>query len=723
MQITSFAGASALALLFGAQAASAQTNSTSPAISATDAAPKGGAKTASAAAAPRSSVSEIVVTSYRFLDADTTGITNLPLPIEKVPQSISIINNDFTQAANLRNMADVAQYTTGAIWASYSGSLGNQVWLRGFAANYAIDGLTVGGQITDPDPAMLERYEVVKGPASVVYGEQSPGGIVNLVSKSAAPGTPSYLEVLGGSWGHWRVEGQVAGALNASGSIRGIAVVAQEEGGSFVDHVKQDRTVVYGGLDLDFTDKLTGYLRAGYQRTDDTPFSGIPVYANGTIPNLSPSFLFGASNEELLVQAEHVDAGLRWKPSELWTFDLKTLYQNTTYGGGNAYTYGTMDSNGDAPFGGEHYNDWYTHDFTIGASVARQLDDINLDGSSISANVRYQHYEYYIDEEETGTTGLVNIFDGEAAVINALNSYVPTTPFEEDQVLNFFTASTQAVLKVAKPLTLVGGVSLSDPTINQQVDHALQNFNPGDQIDYRAALIYEPIKGLSLYGSYSESYEPNLRLDAAFDVLPPVSGDQYELGAKYLSPNGRLLLTAAVFRIEENNVADKTGTVSGQAVYTAEGQRHDGVELEATGKITSQWQIRAGLSVLNAIVTDDPVHPVNNGERVPFLPETTANVFTEYTLPDGVYVGGGVRFVGSVRTYNESSSVDTAGVPSYTLVDAVLGYSLDKWRLQLNLQNIFNTKYYVTTPVFASLGSGIMPGEPMSATVSLRRSF
>lgn len=102
-----------------------------------------------------SSLAEVTVTAYRFLDEDTSGITNLPLSIEKVPQSISIVDNDFVEAADLENMGEVAQYTTGALWAGYSPSYGNQFWLRGFAANFAIDGLTVGDQITEPDPATL----------------------------------------------------------------------------------------------------------------------------------------------------------------------------------------------------------------------------------------------------------------------------------------------------------------------------------------------------------------------------------------------------------------------------------------------------------------------------------------------------------------------------------------------------------------------------------------
>ncbi|MEC4595227.1 TonB-dependent siderophore receptor, partial [Nitrospirillum amazonense] len=682
----------------------------------------GPASAGPASAGPASASNEIIVTGYRFLDEDTSGITNLPLPVEKVPQSISLVNNDFAKAADLKNMGEIAQHTTGALWASYSPSYGNQFWLRGFSAGYAIDGLTVGDQITEPDPAILERYEVVKGPASVVYGAQSPGGVVNLVSKTASPDTPNYLEALGGSWGRWRVEGQVADSLNASGTIRAIAVAAHEEGGSFVDFVKLNKTVAYGGLDFDLSERLTGYVRVSYQRTEDTPYNGIPTYPDGTPVPVSRSFFMGGTDYDNLTQATRVNTGLTWRPSDEWTFDLKAIYQYTTHDGQNVYPYGYIAEDGSFPVGGEYFDAWHVNDSTVGGTATRKLDDIGLTDSYIVASVRYQHYRYYISERNF-SAGAANINDGERAVSDLYNSLTPVPGgYEQDQRMNYLTGSVQAVVKVASPLTFIGGIAYSKPEIDMQVyNGAWQNLDPGQQVNYRGALVYEPVDGLNLYASYSESYQPNLRIDINHDVLPPVSGKQYEVGAKYL-PNRQILLTAALFEIRESNVAVYDTMVDGEALYKASGVRHRGVELEATGQVTDQWQVKGGLALLDPKVTNDPENPVNVGETRPWLPRVTANLYTSYDFDNGISVSGGARYVGSVKTYDRSST-PTPDISAYTLFDAAVGYSFDDWRLQMNLKNIFDKHYYVSTPIFQSLSSGLYPGEPRSVTVSMRRNF
>lgn len=673
--------------------------------------------------APDGKLESVTVTGYRYLEQDTSGITNLLLPVEQVPQSISLVNNDFAKAADLKNMAGLAQYTTGALWASYSPSYGNQIWLRGFSANFAIDGLPVGDQITEPDVAILERYEVVKGPASVVYGAQSPGGIVNLVSKSATRDTPSYLEALGGSWGRWRLEGQAAGALTSDGSVRGIAVAAHEEGGSFVDFVKLDKTVLYGGLDFDVARNLTGYLRASWQRTSDTPYNGIPTYADGTLVPVARSYFLGASDVRAVANATRADGGLTWTPTSLWSADLKAVYQHTTHGGENAYPYNIIAADGSFPTGGEVFANWHVEDFNIAASATRKLDDLGLNESYLTASVRYQRYRYYIDELGL-TGGTTNLNAGDAAVAAFFNAEtaVPSSGYQQDQRMEYLTGSSQAVIKPVERLTLVGGIAWSSPKISQQVyDGAYANFDPGSQVNYRAAAIVEPAQGLNLYVSYGESYQPNLRIDPSLHVLPPVQGKQYEIGAKY-SPNSALLLTAAVFSIDEKNVAVYDSFVNGESLYRAENVRHRGVEMEATGHLTDRWQVRAGVSVLDAEVTMDPEHVANDGETRPWLPKTTANLFTTYELGRGFSVSGGARYVGSVRTY-DNSSTPTKTIASYTVIDAAASYTQDKWRFQLNLKNIADEHYYVATPIFAALWGGLFPGEPRSVTASVQRKF
>jgi len=309
-------------------------------------------------------------------------------------------------------------------------------------------------------------------------------------------------------------------------------------------------------------------------------------------------------------------------------------------------------------------------------------------------------------------------------VSDFFNSLTPVPGgYEQDQRMNYLTGSVQAVVKVAEPLTLVGGIAYSKPSIDQQVYNGdFRNFDPGDQVNYRAAVVYEPIKDLNLYASYSESYEPNLRIDLNHDVLPPLNGKQYEVGAKYL-PNRKILLTAALFEIRESNVPIYAAFVNGETLYTASAVRHRGLELEATGQLADRWQVKGGVALLDPKVTADPVHPVNNGETRPWLPRATASVYTSYDFTNGVSIAGGVRYVGSVKTYDSSSPAPTPDIKAYTVVDAAVGYSLDRWRLQLNLKNLFDERYYMSTPIFQALWAGLYPGEPRSFTVSLRRDF
>jgi iron complex outermembrane receptor protein len=669
-----------------------------------------------------------VVGQHHFLDENTSGITNLPLPVEKVPQSVSLINNDFAKAADLKTSAELAQYSVGGLWASYSPSYGNQIWLRGFDAGYAIDGLTVGDRMAEPDSAIVERYEIVKGPASVVYGAQSPGGIVNLVSKTASPDMPSYLSVSGGSWGRVRLEGQASGTLNSSGTVRGIGVAAHEESDSFVDFVKYKKSVIYGGLDFDLAKDLTGFVRASYQRLENTPFNGPPTYPDGSMVPLDRSFFIGGANLVNVSNAARLNGGLAWQTSDLWSFDLKGMYQKTTHEGGNNYPYGYIATDGSFPLGGERFNDWQVDDYTVAASATRKLDDFGLADSSLSANVRYQHYRYYVDEYVSplvNTSGLTpNINNGDQSISNIFNSLVPgTNTYQQDQAMRYLTGSMQAVVKVANPLTVVGGISYSQPKIDQQINFgATKSLDPGGQTSYRGALIYEPIKGLNFYGSYSESYQPNLRVDANFEVLPPLEGKQYEIGAKYL-PNGRILLTAAVFEARVSNVPVYDTSIGGEAIYKASDVRHRGLELEATGRLTDRWQVKGGFALLDPKVTKDPVHPQNDGETRPWIPRITGNLFATYAYSKELAISGGARYVGPVMTYDNSSSSPTADIAPYSVFDAAMSYSFDRWLLQMNVKNVFDKHYSVPSPYFQALWAGLYPGEPRSMALSARRDF
>jgi len=681
------------------------------------------AQTQDAAAPAADTGNDIVVSGYRYLAEDTSGTTGLPLPIEEVPQSISLVSQDFLKAADLKSLGEVAQYSPGALFAGNQEGFGSIVKLRGFTAGSAVDGLTVGSLDFDPDYATIDRMEIVKGPSSVVYGAASPGGLVNLVTKAARANTPSYVEALGGSWGRWRLEGQVAGALNSTGSIRAIGVAAHEEANSFMTDVSSRKTVLYGGVDADIASGLTGYIHAAYERYRRTAFDGIPTLPDGTPAPVDRSFFIGARDFALTTTVKRVSAGLDWKVSSAWSVSLKTNYQDANTHGPAAYGF-DLQPNGDFSYSIQNLLKNDKRDFSIGASTILKLDGVGMAESFLSASAIY--HETALDavgstpDIDGSDTGTANIFDGVKSIEATIASAVfPGPIYNYGQRLKYLTLSGQAVLKVTPWATLLGGLSWSKPSNSTRLDSPWEDFSGDSKMSYRAALTVEPVAGLNLYGSYSESFQPQLKVDIAGRILQPLTGTQYELGAKYVSPDRRLLLTAALFDITQANQAmfDQLGP-DGTDRYRALGEtRHRGLELEAIGRITGSWQINAGFTLLDAKIRKDS-DPTVIGRDETYLPRTTASLYTSYDFDFGLFLGAGVRFVDAVKTSFDGSTRD---LPSYTLVDASAGYNLGKWRLQLNLKNIFDKHYYINN--YQTLFYGNVVGEPRSFTVSLRRSF
>lgn len=668
----------------------------------------------------------IVVTGrYQFLSADTSGTTNLPLAIEEVPQSISLVSNDFLNAADLRSLGEVAQYTPGAMFAGDQEGFGTIVKLRGFTAGTAFDGLTINDLNYEPDSATVERMEIVKGPSSVVYGQASPGGLINLVSKSATRSTPSYVSASGGSWDRWRLEGQLAGALDAAGSIRAIGVAVHEEAGSFLDIANSNKTVLYAGIDADLTSNVTAYVHGGYERYRRTSFDGIPTLADGSIVNLDRSFFIGSDDYNLTTKVWRANAGISWEVSPMWSIDLKTNYQNTKTVGPAPYAY-SLQANGDFNFKIQNFLDRSDEDFAIGASSVYKLDDVGLDGSFVSVSAMYQSADSYTLQNQpyfgSTTTGAANIYDGVDAITAALNaaSFAGATNRSSERKLKFLTLSGQAYIKPTDKLSLLLGLSYAKPDIKSQANSdPVQDYSGDSQMSYRAALTYEFVPGLNAYVSYSESFQPQLRIDINDRVLAPLSGKQYEIGAKYATPDKRLLVSAAVFDLRQSNqgVYDQQGT-DGFDRYRAMGEvRHRGIEFEAVGRITPQWQINTGFTMLDPEISKDD-NPSLIGSTITYLPKSTASLFTSYDFNNGFYVSGGARFVDSVKTSYDGSTKD---LPGYTLFDAGIGYSIDKWRFQLNGKNLTSKRYYINN--YQTTFYGNVVGAPRSVTASVKYAF
>lgn len=668
----------------------------------------------------------ILVTARRtFLAADTSGTTGLPLAIEKVPQSISIVSSDFIKAANLKTIGQVADFTPGAVNAGSGEQISSRIKLRGFAAGAAVDGLTLGENF-DPDYATIERLEVVKGPASVVYGTSFTGGLVNRVTKNARSNTPSYVSLQGGSYNEFRAEGQLAVPLDANGHFRAILVGVLQRGDDFKDIAKHNDHVLYVGLNVDYGD-VTGFIHGGYERHVRTSFDGIPTKPDGSPAPVGRSFFIGSPNDELTTSAVYANANLTWHSTDTLEFSLKGQIEQNTLRGSAPYAFG-LDNAGNMALTVQIYDPLRDMNYGLGLTSLWKLDGLGLRDSFITVATLYQgerthNYQRDVTFPNGTDEATINILAGQAAITQLLDSAVPTPIISRRNTsTHTLTFSAQSVLKPVDQISVLLGASYAKPTITDIQNGNSQNFSPKGKMSYRAGLTWEFLPGANVYGSFSQSFQPQLYINVAGKVLPPLTGEQYEVGTKFRMLDDKLLLTVAGYRITQANKAAFDQAVNGTDRYQPIGEvTYKGLELQALGHITRALQVNAGYARLNPKVSKSSNAAIV-GKTDIFLPKNTFSLFTTYSPESGTLkgasAGAGVRYISDQST---SYTGATLPIPSYVVLDASLSYAVDNWSFQLNLRNLTNKRYFINN--YDTLFYGNAYGIPRSAEFTVSRTF
>jgi iron complex outermembrane receptor protein len=662
----------------------------------------------------------IVVTGRPFLSVDTSGATNLPIPVEKVPQSISIVSEAFIKAANVKSIGDVADYTAGAN--NYGNPLGlaTVITLRGFSAGRAIDGLSVfsAQSYFEPDNAIIERLEIVKGPSSVVYGVSSPGGLVNYVTKSAKPDTRSYAYGQIGSWDSFRAEGQAAGGVGPS---RLIGVAVYDQGDSFIHVLNHKSTTLYGGANVDLTDRLSAYVHGGYVRQQRTAFDGIPTEADGSPAPLPRSFFIGSKDMKVRTAVYHADADISWKATRYLRVTAKGVYEHSNSTGLTPYAFG-LEDNGTIGLGLQALHA-KLETTSVGVLANYALDQLGLEDSFVSVSALSQKIRQDTPIEFYGGSATSNIFDGEAAIsadFEALRGEL--LPYDYFQSNRTRTVAIQSLIHPVSPLGILLGASYSKANANVTAQSVPVDFDFKGKVSLRSGITYEATRGLNGYISFSQSFNPQTARTINNQPLAPLEGDQYEAGLKYRSGNKKLLLTAAIYKIVQKNKAVYDQSTSEGDFYKALGRvRHQGIELEAVGSILPQLQINASYSYLQTRIEDD-ADSASIGKRDLFIPKHSASLYTTYTLDGrfapGFSAGGGFRYIGSSTTSYDRSTKDLHG---YFLVDANIGYATRDWIFQINARNVFDRRYYINN--YKTLFYGNVVGEPANVSLSVQRKF
>lgn len=620
-------------------------------------------------------------------------------PLRETPQSITIITRDRMVAQEVNSVAEALRYTAG-VQSETFGYEPRFTWLRFRGFDATTNGLFKDGlQLRNPgfavsynlEPYGAEQLDVLRGPASFLYGQGSPGGLLNYVSKRPTQESLHEMQFLTGNFGRYEGRFDFGGKLNDSETFSYRLTALFRESGTQIDHVPNDRVYIAPALTWRLSDDTKVTFFANYQKDRLGSSQALPAEGtlrgnpNGTIAANRFTGIPGVDKQDR--KESSVGYELQHRLAQDWEFVQKLRYNSTELDGMTVYSnslaadkrtinrfaYGSLGKLNALAIDNQVHGK-----FSTGPLQHALLG--GLDVQRISVNVR----------QTFGAASSIDIF-------NRYDSGAPLTMpsvFLDQQTTQFQTGVyLQDQIKLYdKILLTVGG---RHDWVSQDTQDYLTAFSSRQQNDHkatgRAALTYLFDNGLAPYVSYSTFFLPAFGLNPSAQAFKPETGRQYEAGIKYQPKGSRSYVTAALFDLTRENYVQ---TDPGSFLQVQRGKaRSRGLELEGVASFDSGVDVIASYTVLDNEVRES-ANPVEKGKRLTQTPSQFGSMWVKYTVPDGSWkglgIGGGARYTGS--TYSDVGN--TFKVPGFVVGDAVIDYLWGHYRLALNITNIFDHEQF-----------------------------
>jgi iron complex outermembrane receptor protein len=623
--------------------------------------------------------------------------TKTDTPISDTPQSISVVTREQLDARGITDLAQAVEYSAG-ITAKPNGDDPRWNWslVRGFNVGYegtGVDGLRLSGNnfaIWDFEPYGMERLDILRGPASTLYGGSSPGGLFNWVSKRPTAEPLREIQIQGGK-DHYR-----SAALDLGGQVEGqenltFRLTALTRDNDFEDDYSGfQRKFIAPSLAWKINESTNITFQAHYLKDTLDGYDNRSVYHPG-------DSLYGVSKKMFLgipgwsgYEREQYYYGylLDHKVNDVWS-----LHQNFRYGHvGIVYNMDSpeLQADGHTVTRGPLYiydqtADSYTFD-TYGEAKWKS----GLLSHQTIVGVDYRKGDL---EQRNGYGGSVSNID-----LNNLKHgqsiTEPETPLEYKATVKQTGFYAQDQIKLGDKWTaLIGGRQdrYDRDVVNPQTN--ARNRQKLDAFTGRAGIVYHAGRGLSPYLSYSESFEPVEAQDRYGKDFEPTTGKQYELGVQYEPEHMNARFTAAIFDLRKQNVLTNdplNGPKEWFSVQVGE-VTSKGLELEANMAAFKNLNLTASYTLLDAKTTKSS-KAADIGLRPQSVSRHNASLWLDTATPDkaakGLSFGAGVRYIGS--RYNADNTIKLGDV---VVADALIRYDLDDWHYALNVRNLFDKHY------------------------------
>ena len=646
-----------------------------------------------------------------------TSAMKTPTPLRDVPQSVTVITKQLIADQSMQSIGDTIRYVPG-ISVHQGENNRDQVIIRGnnSSADFFVNGVRDDVQYYR-DLYNLERIEAIKGPNATIFGRGGGGGVINRVTKEAGFMPLQEFSLQGGTYSDRRVAGDVNQPIGDRVAFRLNGMY--ENDGSFRGGVTLERYGVNPTVTITPSSKTR--LTFGYENLYDHRVSdrGIPSYQGRPI-DVDPSTVYGnpavgwvnARVNLFSATIDHQEGRLRVHNRTL-VGNYDRGYQNFVPGTLSAdASQLTLTAYNNATNRTNVFNQTdATYPVTTGGVVHTLLAGVEF-GSQLTDNFR--------------NTGFFNNTSTSIAIPIATTLITTPVTFRQSATdadnhlrTNVAAAYTQDQIDVSKAVKVVAGVRYDYFDLRYHDNRSgLDLARPDNLVSPRAAVIYKPMEPVSIYSSYTVSYLPSSgdqfsSLTSITQQVKPERFNNYEVGAKW-DVRDNLSINTAVYRLDRTNTRSTDPNDPTRIVQTGS-QRTNGFELGVAGNATTAWQIAGGYAYQRASVTSATTSAAL-GAIVAQVPRHTLSLWNRYQVVRRVGAGVGVIY----RSDMFAAIDDTVTLPGYVRADAALFVSLTpKLRLQANVENVFDKKYFIN----ADSNTNISPGSPRALRVSLITRF
>ncbi|WP_062792343.1 TonB-dependent siderophore receptor [Serratia plymuthica] len=615
-------------------------------------------------------------------------------------QSVSVVTQQQLEDYQAESLADAMRFVSGVTEGNTLAGTEDGFVRRGFGSNS--DGSIYRDGVRSSQglnfDATTERVEVLKGSASLLYGIQNPGGVINVVSKK-----PQY------DWhtrvsGRYASEGGGAGTVDVTGPLgNGFAfrLIAEKQNQDYWRNFGSDEHTLIAPS-LQWFGEKASFLISYSEYRYDIPYDRGTAFIDGKPIDIGYKNRLDDKANHARGHNKTLNAQYGWQFNEDWSTRLTLGWNQRRYDNnevrvtGVNTTTGAVTRRADANRGFNHKTKYVSWDLLGSQNIFGMTHDIVL-GTDYEMNQTYRAHQY-----QGKANSSFNFNDPQYDILSPVTDSSTENVANSNNLNRIHSRSVYAKDSISLTpdwIAVLGG------RYQHYEQRASKGFNPvvetlddeGNKFLPQAGLIYKLTPDVSLYGSVSKSFTPSTNVDDDGDVGKPEQGTTWEMGSKWqVSP--RLFASVALFNIDER---DMSLSING-ATRAINKARSRGAEFELNGEILPDWELSANYSYTNAKIIDDGVNAANNGNRLQNAPRHSGALYLSHNLvisgiPGDFRVGGGARYVGTRAGDPENSFT----LPNYVVADSFIAWNNrlfgEKTQLKLNLNNLFNEHYYTSS--------------------------